>query len=68
MTRSSNEVYARYHAKTYMKYALAFRKDDDAGLIKFIEDRKAAGLSPTAAVRELYEAYLAAQDAGVYFG
>ena len=60
MTRSSNEVYARYHAKTYMKYTLAFRKDDDAGLIKFIEDRKAAGLSPTAAIRELYEAYIAA--------
>ena len=68
MSKPSKEVIARYHAKTYNRYIITLRKEEDAALIRLIEDNKAAGLSPTAAVRELYEAYLAAQDAGVYFG
>lgn len=60
MTRPTKEVYARYHAKTYNIYSIALRKEDDAALIRLIEDNKAAGISPTATVRELYKAYMAA--------
>ena len=68
MSRPSNEVYARYHARAYLRYELTFHKERDRELIEFLEAQKAAGLSPTATVRELYRAYMAAQDAGVYFG
>ena len=65
MSKPTKEVYARYHARVHMKYTLTLRKDSDAALIQLIEDNKAAGISPTATVRELYKAYMAAQDAGV---
>ena len=60
MSKPTKEVYARYHAKTNNIYSIALRKEDDAALIQLIEDNRAAGLSPTATVRELYRAYMAA--------
>ena len=68
MTKPSNEVKYRYHARAYSRYALTFHRERDRELIEFLEAQKAAGISPTATVRELYRAYMAAQDAGVYFG
>lgn len=68
MSRPSNEVIARYHARAYSRYVVMLHKERDKELIEYIEAQKAAGLSPTATVRELYKAYMAAQDAGVYFG
>ena len=60
MSKPSKEVIARYHAKTYNRYIITLRKEDDAALIQLIEAQKAAGISPTATVRELYRAYMAA--------
>ena len=60
MSKPSKEVIARYHAKTYNRYIVTLRKDSDAALIQLIEDSKAAGVNPTATIRELYRAYMAA--------
>lgn len=68
MSKPSKEVIARSQKKIYSRYNITFRKDSDADIIQLIEDNRAAGISPTATVRELYKAYMAAQDAGVYFG
>ena len=61
MTRPTKEVYARYHAKTYIKYTASLRKDSDAALIQLFEDNKAAGISPADTIRELYRAYMAGE-------
>ena len=61
MSRPSNEVIARYHARAYSRYTLLLHKERDRELIEFLEARKAAGISPTATVRELYRAYMAAR-------
>ena len=53
MSRPSNEVYARYHAKTYKRYMLNLRKDRDRELIDMIEKNKAAGISPTDTIKAL---------------
>ena len=60
MSRPTKEVVARSQKKIYSRYNVTFRKDSDADIIQLIEDNKAAGLSPTATVRELYKAYMAA--------
>lgn len=60
MGRTSNEVKARYHARAYSRYVLTLHRERDYELIEYMEARKAAGVSPTATVRELYRAYMAA--------
>ena len=60
MSRPSNEVYARYHARAYMRYVFTPHKQKDRELIEFLEAQKAAGVSITATIRELYQAYMAA--------
>ncbi|MCR4963499.1 MAG: hypothetical protein K6B40_06455 [Firmicutes bacterium] len=55
MTRPSKEVIARYQAKTYSRYHLTLRKDSDQQLIDHIEANKAAGISPTQTIRQLWE-------------
>lgn len=60
MGRTSNEVKARYHARAYSRYALTLHNDRDRELIEYMEAQKAAGVSPTATLRKLYRAYMAA--------
>ena len=43
----SNEAYRRYAIKTYNKYLINLRKVEDADIIARVEERKAAGQSPT---------------------
>ncbi len=49
------EANARYDEKTYKKISIAFRKDDDADIIRSIEEAKAKGISLREWVRELYD-------------
>lgn len=42
-TYTSTEVKQRWEAKTYKKYLVRMRQEEDAGLIDYIEDRKKAG-------------------------
>ena len=60
MGRTSNEVKARYHARAYSRYALTLHNDRDRELIEYMEAKRAAGVSPTATLRELYRVYIAA--------
>lgn len=55
ISRPSKEVYARYHAKAYVKYSIAFRRDTDKDIIEYIETNKAKGISPTGTIRELFK-------------
>lgn len=64
MSRTSNEVKARYHARAYSRYALTLHRERDCELIEYMEARKAAGVSPTATLRELYRAYMAGVKEG----
>ena len=42
-TTTSNEVKQRWKNKTYKAYQVNLRKDEDAELIQFVEDLRAAG-------------------------
>ena len=55
MSRPSKEVIARSQAKIYNRYHITLRKDSDAELIAQIEKNKAAGISPTDTIRELFK-------------
>lgn len=55
MTRPTREVIARSMKKIYSRYHLTLRKDTDQQLIKMIEDNKAAGISPTDTIRQLFK-------------
>lgn len=52
-THTSNEVKKRYSDKTYNRYLLSFRKNEDADIIALIEAEKAKGLSTTEVFRKL---------------
>lgn len=52
-TTTSTEVKTRWIKKTYNCYSVNLRKDDDADIIKVIEDNKAKGISPTETIRIL---------------
>lgn len=54
-THTSNEVKKRYNDKTYTRLTVNFRNDEDAELIDYLERKKAEGILPSAAVRELFE-------------
>lgn len=49
------EANARYDAKTYKKINIALRVEDDADVIKSIEEAKAKGQSLREWIRELYD-------------
>ena len=49
------EANARYDAKTYKKINIAFRKEDDAEIIKAIEEAQAKGMNLREWVKELFE-------------
>lgn len=52
-THTSNEVKARYNAKTYKRYALVLRKDSDQDIIEMIEAERAQGLGTGEAIKKL---------------
>lgn len=54
-TASQREAVARYQAKTYKKINFALRIEDDADILKSIDEAKAHGLSLREWLRELYE-------------
>lgn len=49
------EAIARYQAKTYKKINIALRLEDDADILRSIEEAKAKGMSLREWVRELYD-------------
>lgn len=49
------EATARYHEKTYQQIAVKLRKEDDADILRSIEEAKAKGMSLREWVRELYD-------------
>ena len=54
-THTSTEVKQRYNKKTYNRYYIAFRKEDDRKLIEYIEARQAGGAATTEIFREALE-------------
>ena len=40
MGKTSSEIKNRWNAKTYKRYTVNLRKDEDAELIKFVEQEK----------------------------
>ena len=40
MGKTSSEIKNRWNAKTYKRYTVSLRKDEDADLIKFVEQEK----------------------------
>lgn len=52
-THTSSEVKKRYNDKTYQRYQLALRKEDDVEIIQLIEDEKAKGFSTSEAIKNL---------------
>lgn len=42
-TTTSNEVKQRWKAKAYKAYQVNLRKDEDADLIRYVEDLRTAG-------------------------
>lgn len=52
--KTSNEVYDRYHAKTYRRYNLMLRYDTDSDLIDLIDRYMVNGHdSPTKAIKAI---------------
>ena len=43
----------RWIAKTYNRYSINLRKDEDADIIQMIEANKEKGISPTETIRDL---------------
>lgn len=54
-TTTSSEVKARWNAKTYKHYQAYFRKEEDAELIEYIENRKKGGTNTSDIFRESIE-------------
>ena len=54
-TYTSSEVKKRYNDKTYTRFQISLRKDEDAELIAYIEQAKQNGESVTEAIRKLYK-------------
>ena len=52
-TFTSTEVKARYNKKTYKRYSVNLRIEEDADLIELIEKEQSAGVSTTDAFRKL---------------
>ena len=51
-TTTSAEIKTRWNAKTYKAYGIHLRKEEDAELIEYIEQRKADGDGTTEIFRE----------------
>ena len=51
-THTSNEVKARYINKTYNRYLISLKKEEDRDLIALIEANKEKGIQVTETVRD----------------
>lgn len=56
MSHTSTEVKTRWMAKTYQRFTVSLRRDDDAELIAYIETQTAAGRGLTDVMREALRA------------
>ena len=54
-TTTSTEVKTRWNKKTYNRYSISLRKDEDKNLIKYIESEKEKGNSPTVTIKSALE-------------
>lgn len=54
-TTARAEANAKYDEKTYISYLFKLRKDDDADIIKDIEEAKSKGINKREWLRELFE-------------
>lgn len=54
-TPTRAEANARYDAKTYKQVNFRLRKEDDADIIRSIEDAQARGLNNRQWLREIFE-------------
>lgn len=52
-TYTSSAVKKRYNDKTYIRYGLALRKDEDVDVIEMIEAEKAKGYQTSEAIKNL---------------
>ena len=57
-THTSNEVKLRYNKKTYKSYNVNFRVNEDAEIIKLIEEEKERGIGTTETFRNLLKSLL----------
>ena len=54
-TPAQREAVARYQAKTYNKINIALRKEEDADIIKAIQEAQDQGLTNREWLRELFD-------------
>lgn len=54
-TPAQREAVARYQAKTYKKINIALRKEEDADIIKAIQEAQDQGLTNREWLRELFD-------------
>lgn len=54
-TQAQREAAARFDAKTYKKFGVALRIDEDADLIASLDEAKKRGMPSREWLRELYE-------------
>ena len=57
-THTSTEVKSRWNAKTYNRYSVNLRKDEDKRIIDYIEQEKENGKSPTETIKEAISAII----------
>lgn len=55
--KTSTAVKARWNEKTYKRYQIYLRQEEDAELIAYIEQRKAAGNGTSEIFREALEKF-----------
>ena len=55
LTPARTEANKRYDAKTYKKYTLALRIEDDADIIQSIQEAQDQGLNKREWLRELFD-------------
>ena len=55
MLQCKRDATARYQEKTYKRYAIVFRKDDDADIIQEIDDAHLHGITSRELIRSWYE-------------
>ena len=56
-TEARQEANARYDAKTYKAFTFKLRREDDADIIKSIEDAAGSGINKREWLRELFDSY-----------
>lgn len=55
ITKARYEATRKYDTKTYKKYTMAFKKDEDADIIESIERAKQDGVTKRQWLRDLFD-------------